>query len=86
MVTKLPKETKQQMVSNLQIYVQEQWNQEIGQLPAELLLDFVLKELTPHVYNQAIDDASGLMSDRMTAMEEDLYALKKQIQLAKRTQ
>ncbi|MFD2613252.1 DUF2164 domain-containing protein [Paenibacillus gansuensis] len=81
---KLPKEQKLQLVMKLQIYMQEQLDQEIGALPAELLLDFVLQECAPHAYNQAIEDAASLVTDRMSAMEEDLFALKQQIKLAQR--
>jgi uncharacterized protein (DUF2164 family) len=36
-----------------------------------------LSELTPHIYNGAVDDARKLLEERMAAADDDLYALKK---------
>jgi len=41
----------------LRSYLAEHWDEEVGDLKAGLLLDFILAELGPTVYNQAIADA-----------------------------
>jgi uncharacterized protein (DUF2164 family) len=69
----LKKETKQDIVNSIkQFFVNEQ-DEEISYFQASLLLDFILAEIGPHIYNQAIADAYSLMSDKL----EDLYGLEK---------
>ncbi|MCX5768406.1 MAG: DUF2164 domain-containing protein [Gemmatimonadetes bacterium] len=38
---------------------------EIGDLKAGIVLDFVLSEIGPSIYNQAIADARGFMEERI---------------------
>jgi uncharacterized protein (DUF2164 family) len=81
MSLKIPKEQKMQVISRVKLYFQEERDEEIGDLAAELLLDFMIKQISPWIYNQAVDDAQTLASQRMAALEEDLYALKMPIKL-----
>jgi len=53
----LDKERKQRVVRAIQIYFAEKLDQEIGQLAAELLLEFLVKQIGPAIYNQAVKDA-----------------------------
>lgn len=59
----------------MQQYFQEEREEEIGELAAELLLDFMVKQISPFIYNKAIDDAQSIVSQKMAALEEDMYAL-----------
>jgi uncharacterized protein (DUF2164 family) len=74
---KLPKKEKEQIVSEFQRFFAEERSETIGNLEAEEMVHFMLKELTPYIYNQAIDDARNVLLDRVTSLEEELYALKK---------
>jgi uncharacterized protein (DUF2164 family) len=78
-VAKLPREHKELLIQRLQAFFIEERSEEIGELAAELLLDFMLKELGPVVYNQAVQDATRLVAQRMTSLEEDLHALEKPV-------
>jgi len=51
----------------------EKLDQEIGDLGAELLIDFFVKELGPAVYNQAISDAQAFFQDKLVDLEVQLY-------------
>ena len=59
MAIALPPETTKQVLASIKRYVAEHLEQEIGDLQAGLLLDYVLKEIGPTVYNQAILYANG---------------------------
>lgn len=72
---KLSKDHKQALVSRIQTYFIEEKDEEIGNLAAENLLDFVLHLVGPHVYNQALADARKLVNDRMQTIEDELYAM-----------
>ncbi|MFD0680490.1 MULTISPECIES: DUF2164 domain-containing protein [unclassified Paenibacillus] len=74
---KFPKEQKEQIISMLQHYFQEERNEELGHLAAEQLLDFFVKQAGPIFYNQAVDDCRQYVRERVAAVEEDMYALEK---------
>ncbi|MEW6522381.1 MAG: DUF2164 family protein [Bacillota bacterium] len=48
-------------------------DEELSEFRCSLLLDFVLDNVGPYIYNQAIADAHQMMA----SMTEDLYALEK---------
>ncbi|WP_019241211.1 MULTISPECIES: DUF2164 domain-containing protein [Bacillus] len=74
-VIKIPREQKLDIVRNIQHHFYAERDEEIGELAAENLLDFMLKQISPHIYNQAIHDAQKTIEQKVTALEEDLYAL-----------
>ena len=54
-------EQKREIVVSIKRYFLEERDEEIGGLQASLLLDFVLKEIGPSIYNQAIRDAQDAL-------------------------
>ena len=70
---KLEKEVKAEMISSIQEYFLNERDEEIGNLSAELLLQFMIEQVGPVIYNQAIRDAHALVSKKI----EDLYGLEK---------
>ena len=55
---------RKQATAALQSYFAQNWDEDIGDLKAGLLLDFILAELGPTVYNQAIADARAFFEER----------------------
>lgn len=72
-VVNLSKELKKQAVDDIKEYFLENRDEEMGQLAAELLLDFMIEKVGRVIYNQGIKDAHTFMSEKV----EDLYALEK---------
>ncbi|GGA10783.1 hypothetical protein GCM10008018_65080 [Paenibacillus marchantiophytorum] len=81
---KLEKEQKDQLISRVQTYFYEERSEEIGALSAEFLLDYMIAEIGPYIYNQAIQDALKLVGDKMVALEDDLHAIEKPLQTKRR--
>jgi uncharacterized protein (DUF2164 family) len=69
----LDKERKQRMVRAIQTYFVEKLDQEIGQLAAELLLEFFVKQVGPAIYNQAVKDAQAFLQDKLMDLDGVLY-------------
>lgn len=76
-VLKIPKEHKDHVIRNIQHFFHQERGEEIGTLAAEHLLDFMIKQVGPYVYNQAIADSRKLIVERMTAIEDELYAMER---------
>ncbi|HEY8464929.1 MAG TPA: DUF2164 domain-containing protein [Bacillota bacterium] len=78
---KISREQKMQLIRMVQEYFRKERDEEIGDLAAEFLLDFVTKQITPFIYNQAIDEVQALLTQKTAALEEDIYALKMPLKL-----
>lgn len=69
----LDKQQRTTAISSLKRYFEENLDP-IGDLPAGLLLDFLLEEIGPVIYNQAISDAQTRLSQRVADLNGELYA------------
>jgi uncharacterized protein (DUF2164 family) len=72
---KLSREQKLEITGKMQRYFNTEFSEEIGQLQSEIFLDFILKEISPYIYNQAIKDARSIIEQRMILLDEDICAL-----------
>lgn len=73
MPIKLPDTTVKQLHASIKRYFAEELDQEIGDLKAGLLLDYVLREIAPTVYNRAIADAQSYFQGRVADLEGVCY-------------
>ena len=73
MAIKLSPETTKQLHASIKRYCAENFDEEIGDLKAGLLLDFCLKEIGPTVYNQAIVEARTYFEARVADLEGTCY-------------
>ena len=69
----LNKQHRTQAISSLQRYFEENL-EPIGDLPAGLLLNFIIEEIGPVIYNQAISDAQTRLTQRVADLSGELYA------------
>ncbi len=69
----IPDQAKKQALVSLKRYVAENFEQEIGDLKADLLLDYVLREIGPTIYNQAITDAKAFFQERTADLDAVCY-------------
>jgi uncharacterized protein (DUF2164 family) len=69
----LPQDTETFLLGSLQRYARENLDLELGDLQAKLLLGFVLKEVGPSVYNQAIADAQATLQEKVNDLSLDRY-------------
>ena len=60
---------RKQSIASIKRYFSEELDQDIGELKAGLLLDFMLKEIAPTIYNGAIADAQTYLRDRLVDLE-----------------
>ena len=70
---KVTKEQQDEMITAIKQYFLKEREEEIGDLRAGLMLDFILEELAPEFYNQGVSDSYTYMKD----MIEDLLSIRK---------
>jgi uncharacterized protein (DUF2164 family) len=69
MTISLPDDARKQSVASIKRYFAEELDQDIGELKAGLLLEFMLKEIAPTIYNRAIGDAQSYLRDRVADLD-----------------
>lgn len=70
----LPKQARADAIASLQRYFEENMSEPLGNLSAGLLLDFIVEEIGPAIYNQAVADAQLRMQSRVADLSGELYA------------
>lgn len=73
MEIKLSDTRKKQMIEEVQSYFRNEHDENIGDLKAEMFLEFFVKKLGPKIYNQAIDDANSFMQEKLIDLEGIFY-------------
>lgn len=66
---KLDKEKRDDMVKAIIAYFKSERDEEIGQLAAGLVLDFIIEELASEFYNQGVLDSCAYMNERVEDMQ-----------------
>ena len=73
MTIELSRETQQVLTGSLQRYFKENMEEEIGNLTAGALLNFILAEVGPLVYNKAVADVQQRLQARIMEIDLEVY-------------
>ena len=73
MAIELSKEARQEALASLQRYFQENLEQEIGNLAAGALLNFILEEVGPSIYNKGVADAQERLQARVSELDSEVF-------------
>jgi len=57
------------LLSTIKRHVSEVFEQDIGDLKAALLLDFILREVGPAIYNKGVSDAQAVMTEMIAELD-----------------
>lgn len=73
MSIELSKQSRCDAIASIRQYFERNMPEPIGELAAGLLLNFVVEEIGPVVYNQAIKDAQTRLQQRVADLEGELF-------------
>ncbi len=73
MKIELDDERRAQFLDNLESFLQRELDLELSGFQKDRLADFLIAELGPSVYNQAVQDARKFLQERLDDLEGDLY-------------
>jgi uncharacterized protein (DUF2164 family) len=66
-------DARKQAIASIKRYFDENMDDKIGDLKAALVLDYILAELGPTIYNAAIADARGFFEERIADLAAVSY-------------
>ncbi|MEM7412145.1 MAG: DUF2164 domain-containing protein [Myxococcota bacterium] len=70
---RLSESRREDLVDRLQGFFRGEFDREISEFQSGLLIDFFVKNLGAHVYNQAIQDARGALQEKLDDLEGEFY-------------
>ncbi len=73
MSIQLKTDIRKQAIESLQRYFDLNMEEPLGNLQANALLDFLLKEIGPCIYNQAINDAQSHLQTRVQELDFEVH-------------
>ena len=68
-----PPDDSVRAVASLKRYCAEELDVELGDLPGKLLLEFILSEIGPSIYNRGVADAQVYLRDRVAEVDGACY-------------
>jgi uncharacterized protein (DUF2164 family) len=69
----LPKEVRAQAVASIERWFRENMDEPIGNVAAGGLLGFLLEEIGPSIYNQAVRDVQERLQLRVSELDLDVH-------------
>lgn len=73
MSIELPDEKRKTLIASIQRYFDQNMDEPIGNLAAGALLNYVLQEIGPTIYNKAVADAQSRMQARIAELDLEVY-------------
>ncbi len=73
MAIKLEKDVHAYLIGSIKQFFLKELDEEIGDLKAERVLDFFVKEMGPSVYNRAIADARTYFQEKASELGDVRY-------------
>lgn len=71
------KETRNEIVLRIQRYFENELDQDIGPIPAEMLLNFFTETIGGFYYNQGLADAQAVFAKSLDDVNDMIYALER---------
>ncbi|QPF72084.1 DUF2164 domain-containing protein [Roseateles sp. DAIF2] len=73
MSIELSKEARQRAIDSIQRYFDTQMDEPIGNIAAGALLGFLLEEIGPSIYNQAVADVQERLQQRVAELDLEVH-------------
>ncbi len=73
MTIELPKEVRAEAVASIERYFRENMEERIGNIAASGLLAFLLEEVGPSIYNQAVSDVQERLQQRVAEVDIEVH-------------
>jgi uncharacterized protein (DUF2164 family) len=73
MTIELTKDTKQNAITSIQKYFEANLEEPLGNIAATALLEFILEEIGPSIYNKGVRDAQERMQERLGELDYEVH-------------
>jgi uncharacterized protein (DUF2164 family) len=74
-------EQKAVLAQKLKRYLSEELDLDAGQFECEFFLDYLSRHFGPYYYNQGLNDAQAIVTEKMADISDALYAMEQDEQV-----
>lgn len=74
---KLSKDEKKFLIADVKDFFQKEFDEELGDLRAEIVLDFILNKIGPVIYNRGVNDSRNWFREKFEDLDADFFLLEK---------
>lgn len=67
---KISKEKKKELLEAIKSYFKDEREEDLGDLAAGQILDFILDKIAPEIYNQGVLDSYAFINDKLPDLLE----------------
>ncbi len=75
MIIQWKPEDKRLLVTSIQRFFLEEFDEVLGEIAAATVLEFIDEQAAPHYFNEGVRQAMGHEANAHARLEEDLFAL-----------
>ncbi|MGV8853815.1 MAG: DUF2164 domain-containing protein [Devosia sp.] len=72
---KFDRDETKAIVGEIQDYFRNELDEDIGAIPAEMLMAFFAERMGAYFYNRGVYDAQKLIRERMDSLTDDIFGL-----------
>jgi uncharacterized protein (DUF2164 family) len=72
---KFDRDETKAIVGEIQDYFRNELDQQIGAMPAEMLMMFFAEKMGAYFYNRGVHDAQQLINERLDSLSDELFGL-----------
>lgn len=73
MPLELTEDRRKHLIAEIASFMLDEFDTEVGELRATLVLDFMMKHAAPAAYNQGVADCRAYLTNKLADMEIDLH-------------
>ncbi len=73
MTIELPKDARAEAVASIERYFQENMDERIGNIAAAALLNFLVEEIGPSIYNRAVAEVQERLQTRIMELDLEVH-------------
>ena len=73
MTIEISKDARKEAIASIERYFQENMDERIGNITAGALLGFILEEIGPLVYNQAVAEVQERLQSRISEIDIEIH-------------
>ena len=77
---KLDKDVRARLTAQIQRYLDDELDLEIGNMDAEFLIDFLSGSLGTYFYNLGLKDAQALFARKADDVTDEIYAMERKVE------
>lgn len=74
----LKEEEKKIIIADIKDFFLEELTEELGDLRADIVLDFILEKIGPKIYNLGVNDSRKWFREKFEDLDADFFLLEKE--------